>query len=103
MFSASQGPEQKRWRAWGASSSSIFPYNAPVRRTNMTMREKYPAEHAALQHAKQRCNNPNDLNYDNYGGRGIKVCKKWDLFVNFFNDMGPKPTPEHTLERINND
>lgn len=50
-----------------------------------------------------RCNNPHVKNYNNYGGRGIKVCDRWsgDLgFENFVNDMGERPTPEHTLDRV---
>lgn len=50
-----------------------------------------------------RCNNPNDTHYDRYGGRGIKVCKRWtEKFENFLNDMGERPIGS-TLERINND
>jgi hypothetical protein len=50
----------------------------------------------------QRCENSNVVNYENYGGRGIKVSKEWFDFATFVHDMGPKPTPEHTLERSNN-
>lgn len=52
---------------------------------------------------RSRCNNPNVWNYKNYGGRGIKVCKRWDNFANFLADMGDKPTSRHTLDRIDND
>jgi len=53
---------------------------------------------------KKRCSNPNDSRYAYYGGRGIKVCKEWqDSFVAFYNQIGPRPTPEHTLDRINPD
>ena len=51
---------------------------------------------------KSRCNNPKEPAYKNYGARGIKVCERWNIFENFINDMGSKPSPEHTLERINN-
>lgn len=50
-----------------------------------------------------RCNNPNVMGYKHYGGRGIKVCDRWsgDLgFENFVKDMGERPTPEHTLDRV---
>lgn len=38
-----------------------------------------------------RCSNKNHMNYEKYGGRGIKVCKRWDSFVNFISDMGERP------------
>lgn len=50
---------------------------------------------------KQRCNNPNAQGYENYGGRGISVCERWnDSFEQFFADMGTKPTKRHSIERI---
>ena len=50
----------------------------------------------------QRCNNPNDPSYRNYGARGIKVCERWDKFENFYADMGNGPKGL-TIERIDND
>lgn len=50
---------------------------------------------------KYRCENPNDKRYAHYGGRGIKVCKRWQSFRMFFRDMGNRPTGA-TLERKNN-
>ncbi len=50
-----------------------------------------------------RCNYPKAIGYANYGGRGITVCAQWNSFPQFYSDMGPKPTPEHTIERIDND
>jgi hypothetical protein len=53
---------------------------------------------------KERCHNPNCNNYYRYGGRGIRVCDRWrEASVNFILDMGPRPTPKHTIERIDND
>src|SRR6188508_465749 len=52
---------------------------------------------------RSRCNNPNNEKYADYGGRGIKVSSDWDSFLQFHADMGEKPTPNHTIERIDND
>jgi hypothetical protein len=53
---------------------------------------------------KQRCCDKNHRQYKNYGGRGVTVCQRWlDSFENFLADMGNKPTPRHTLDRIDND
>jgi hypothetical protein len=51
----------------------------------------------------QRCTNPNNKSYSDYGGRGIAVCEEWMKFANFWNDVGPRPSDEYTLERIDND
>lgn len=51
---------------------------------------------------KNRCLNENAADWKYYGGRGIEVCKRWYDFRNFLKDMGQKPTPKHTLERVNN-
>lgn len=50
---------------------------------------------------KSRCNNPRNKAYKYYGARGIKVCRRWDKFKNFLEDMGPCPQGL-TIERINN-
>jgi hypothetical protein len=59
----------------------------------------YTAEYGAWSGLRSRCANLND---DSYGGRGIKVCKRWNSFEKFYADMGPKPSPQHTIERVNN-
>src|SRR5215831_1091032 len=51
---------------------------------------------------RNRCNNPNNQAYKNYGGRGITICERWSNYSNFITDMGRRPTPKHMLERTNN-
>ena len=69
----------------------------------MLRRIDIPEYHVWL-YMKGRCCNPNATMYQYYGGRGIKICKKWlNSFETFFQDMGPRPSPKHTLDRINVD
>lgn len=60
-------------------------------------------EYRVWNNLKNRCTNPNVPGYENYGGRGIKVCDEWIEFSNFIRDMGKRPTVNHSIERINND
>ena len=60
-------------------------------------------EHKVWLGMRRRCTNPNRPNYKYYGARGIKVCERWDDFQNFLDDMGPRPGPEYTVERKDND
>lgn len=60
-------------------------------------------EYFSWQHMKARCENKNTHNFKNYGGRGIKICKRWkNSFRSFLKDMGKRPTPKHSLDRIDN-
>lgn len=51
----------------------------------------------------RRCENPKQDDYPRYGGRGISVCPEWrESFVTFLLDMGPRPSPKHSIERMDN-
>jgi hypothetical protein len=69
-----------------------------TRRHGMTDTDEY----RTWSRIRNRCNNANDVDFADYGGRGIKVCERWDLFENFFEDMGKRP-PGMSIDRINND
>jgi hypothetical protein len=54
--------------------------------------------------ARDRCRNPNNPGYPDYGGRGIQMCDRWaNSFEAFYADMGPRPSPELSIDRIEND
>jgi hypothetical protein len=50
-----------------------------------------------------RCSNPKQRAYAYYGGRGISVCERWNSFENFLADMGERPNPHLSIDRVNND
>lgn len=57
--------------------------------------------HYIWRNIKARCNNPNHISYPFYGGKGIKMCKEWeDDFSLFYKELGERPTPKHTVDRI---
>lgn len=58
----------------------------------------YESWHAML----QRCINPKNHSYHDYGGSGIKVCDRWLVFQSFLEDMGDRPSTLHTIDRIKN-
>jgi hypothetical protein len=59
------------------------------------------SENASFSQARQRCVNKHDRAYESYGGRGIEF--RFKSFEEFIACLGPKPTPQHSIDRINND
>lgn len=86
-----------------------------IRREKIIIRNKLRTKHGHNKKEKvtviykswdsmiQRCTNPNNENYKDYGGREITVCKRWMKFENFLEDMGEHPGLGYSLHRINND
>jgi len=61
----------------------------------------YSTEYHIYQDMKARCRNQKAINFDDYGGRGIAVCDRWlESFENFYEDMGDRPSKQHSLDRI---
>lgn len=61
-------------------------------------------EYRAWDSMIQRCENPNATDFHRYGGRGIKVCKRWrKSYPLFLQDMGRKPYKKYSLDRIDNE
>lgn len=60
----------------------------------------YLPEYRVWMNMIQRCTNPKNPSYPDYGGRGIKICERWRMsFEDFYSDMGPRTTPDHSIER----
>lgn len=60
-------------------------------------------EYSTWRGMRQRCNDPKNIGFKNYGGRGIKVCDRWNIYQNFIGDMGRAPSKKHSIDRIKND
>ena len=74
--------------------------------TNKRPRHGYSGtrEYSVWHDIRDRCNNPKNKRYYCYGGRGIKVCERWEnSFLDFYSDMGDKPFDKAQIDRINND
>lgn len=71
---------------------------------NRTHGGRHRPEYRIWSHMKYRCENPKCERFPHYGGRGITVCDRWrNDFSAFFEDMGPRPSNKHSIDRIDND
>lgn len=81
-----------RWYQYGTMETKRSKLSAPR-----------PKEWNIWYHMIRRCANPTSRYFKHYRGRGITVCDRWMTYENFYEDMGPRPTPKHSLDRIDND
>lgn len=78
-------------------------YASNVRHGHCSFGRRTP-EATAWQNMKARCHNPRNPRYADYGGRGIAVCERWrNSFEAFYEDLGPRPSPKHQIDRIRNE
>ena len=71
-----------------------------------SLARRYPHEYAIWAGMKQRCTNPRCREYRYYGGRGIRVCRRWagaGGFAHFIAHLGPQPFPRASVHRLDND
>lgn len=65
-------------------------------------RSKQTPEQQAYRNMIARCYYPRARGFENYGGRGITVCDRWRRnIIAFMNDVGPRPSDQHSIDRIN--
>lgn len=87
----------------GTRSCGCLDHEVKVKRF-LTHGRTDTTEYSSWEGMKDRCCNPNNPRYKDYGGRGITVCDRWlHSFENFYTDMGDRPSPTHSIDRIDND
>ena len=88
-----------------SNTSSCGCLRSDIRRKAMTKHGlRNTPEYRVWKAMKNRCYNTKSESYANYGEQGITICDEWkDDFEAFYRDMGPKPTPEHSIDRRDND
>lgn len=84
------------------SCGHLQPLSVLVRKPNLKHGMYNSGSYNSWRNMKKRCLNPKSIGYKNWGGRGIKICKRWGSFQNFFSDMGSRPNGM-TLHRIDNE
>lgn len=75
-----------------------------IKGANRTHQMSHKPEYRAWDNARSRCYREKDRKFPDYGGRGIKMCDEWrNSFDAFYRDMGNRPSPNHSLDRQDND
>ncbi len=89
-------------RSCGCLRIEIATDTAKSRSTHGESHNNLTPEYLTWLSLRQRCYNPNNCGYSNYGERGITVDSKWkDSFESFLQDVGRRPSSEHSIDRIN--
>lgn len=87
---------------WGRELCSAMSVKHSTKHGGTVRSHPHPEYHI-WQSLRGRCQNPRDKGYHRYGGRGITVCDRWDRdYTAFFADMGSRPSPRHSIDRIDN-
>lgn len=106
-------PGNVKWATWeeqaanrraSGTSGVVLREADHTRKTNFKHGLIRTPEYRCWSALKSRCLNPNYSDYADYGGRGITICPEWvESFPAFYAAMGQRPTPQHSLDRIDND
>ena len=90
-------------RAGNTSSCGCY-RNEQASKANSThqLRDKYPLTYTSWKSLRKRCNSKNATGFHLWGGRGITYADRWDSFPNFLADMGPRPSKEYSIDRVDN-
>ncbi len=89
-------PNQKKTISCGCLTSELLRQNSTKHGLSKTR------EYRIWTNMKTRCTNPIHINWETYGGKGIRYCERWEKFENFFSDMGKCPEGM-SIERKDND
>jgi len=85
-------------------SCGCVPRISPARKHGSARKGKATTEYRSRISMKRRCYDKKPTRYSEWGGRGIRVCARWKSdFSAFLEDMGPKPSSSHSIERRDND
>lgn len=88
-------------KSCGCLHRELVAQRTSVRNTTHGM-SRWP-EYSAWKNMRARCSSSTHKDWSYYGGRGIRVCDRWQSFEVFIADMGRRPSPRHSVERRDND
>lgn len=98
-YSRVSGSQLKSGGTKSCGCSAIEARRENARNINLSHGMSRSPEYRIWKLMRARCTNPKASHYENYGGRGIAYCSRWNSFENFYLDMGARPSPRHSLDR----